>query len=129
MMQKVGLTKQNLLKRKEGKTHVHNICKMLLIVECEYISEDSKGRLYLSQVQEIRNPAARLFQKKASAIAAKLILSMILTAPVAAWSIIYAFIERGYRDYGGEYLFILTVFGAVYWALGRFLTNENMDIL
>lgn len=128
-MQKAGLIRQKFLKKKDVKANVCKVRKMLLIVECEYLTEDSKVRLYLSQVQEIRNPAARIFQKKASLIAAKLILSMILTAPAAAWSIIYAFIERGYKDYGGEYLFILTVFGAVYWALGRFLSKENKDIL
>lgn len=103
--------------------------KVLLVVECEYISEDSKGRLYLSQVQEVRNPAVRMYSKKASVISAKLILSGVLTAPPAAWSVIYAFLERGYKAYGGEYLFIIMVFLAVYWALGKFITYVDMNIL
>lgn len=128
-MRKAGLIKQNLLKRRVGKTGERNMCKVLLVVECEYISEGSKGRLYLSQVQEVRNPAARMHSKKASVIMAKLILSGVLTAPPAAWSVIYAFLERGYKAYGGEYLFIIMVFLAVYWALGKFITYADMEIL
>lgn len=128
-MRKAELIKQNLLKRREGRTDVRNMYKVLLVVECEYISEDSKDRLYLSQVQEVRNPAVRMRSKKASVIAAKLILSGALTAPPAAWSVIYAFLERGYKAYGGEYLFIIMVFLAIYWALGKFITYADMDIL
>ena len=101
---------------------------MLFVVECEYISENSRDRLYLSQVQKIRNPAARLFQKKAAVVAAKLILSVALTVPAASCAVIAAYLERGYMAYGGEYLFILMVFRAVYWALGKFLPDENMDL-
>lgn len=128
-MRKAELIKQNLLKRREGRTDVRNMYKVLLVVECEYISEDSKDRLYLSQVQEVRNPAVRMRSKNASVIAAKLILSGALTAPPAAWSVIYAFLERGYKAYGGEYLFIIMVFLAIYWALGKFITYADMDIL
>lgn len=128
-MQKEGLIRQHFFKRKGARTDVRNMCKVLLIVECEYISEDSKGRLYLSQVQEVRNPAVRTRSKKAEMIAVRLILSGTLTAPFAVWSIIYAFLERGYKAYGGEYLFIIMVFLAVYWALGKLITNVSMDIL
>lgn len=128
-MQKAGLIRQNLLNRREDRAHVRNMHKVLLLVECEYISEDSKGRLYLSQVQKTRNPAARLFQKKAAVVAAKLVLSAALTVPVASCAVIAAYLERGYMAYGGEYLFILMVFRAVYWALGKFLPDENMDML
>ena len=128
-MRKAELIKQNLLKRREGRTDVRNMYKVLLVVECEYISENSKDRLYLSQVQEVRNPAVRMRSKNASVIAAKLILSGALTAPPAAWSVIYAFLERGYKAYGGEYLFIIMVFLAIYWALGKFITYADMDIL
>lgn len=128
-MRKAELIKQNLLKRREGRTDVRNMYKVMLVVECEYISEDSKGRLYLSQVQEVRNPAVRMYSKKASVISAKLILSGVLSAPPAAWSVIYAFLERGYKAYGGEYLFIIMVFLAVYWALGKFITYVDMNIL
>lgn len=75
---------------------------------------------------EIRQ--SECFQKKAAVTIARLILSGALTAPFAAWSIIYAFLERGYRAYGGEYLFIIMVFLAVYWALGKFMDDGNMDI-
>lgn len=128
-MQKEGLIRQHLFKKREARTDVRNMCKVLLIVECEYISEDSKGRLYLSQVQEVRNPVVRIFSKKALMIVARLILSGTLTAPFAVWSIIYAFLERGYKAYGGEYLFIIMVFLAVYWALGKLIMNVSVDIL
>lgn len=129
MRQKAGCARQGLLKRKVAQADVCKVHKMLLVVECEYISENSRGRLYLSQVQEVRNPAVRMRSKNASVIAAKLILSGALTAPPAAWSVIYAFLERGYKAYGGEYLFIIMVFLAIYWALGKFITYADMDIL
>ena len=129
MRQKAGCARQGLLKRKVAQADVCKVRRMLFVVECEYISENSRDRLYLSQVQKIRNPAARLFQKKAAVIAAKMILSAALTVPAASCAIIAAYIERGYMAYGGEYLFILMVFRAVYWALGKFLPDENMDIL
>ena len=128
MRQKAGCARQGLLKRKVAQADVCKVRRMLFVVECEYISENSRDRLYLSQVQKIRNPAARLFQKKAAVIAAKMILSAALTVPAASCAIIAAYIERGYMAYGGEYLFILMVFRAVYWALGKFLPDENMDI-
>lgn len=102
---------------------------MLLIVECEYVTEDSKVRLCLSQVQKLRNPVLRIISKRASIIAAKLVLSGAITTPLAAWAMIYAFLERGYKAYGGEYLFILVVFCLIYWALGKFISYEDMDIL
>ncbi len=129
MRQKAGWARQGLLKRKVAQADVCKVRKMLFVVECEYISENSRDRLYLSQVQEVRNPAVRMYSKKASVISAKLILSGVLTAPPAAWSVIYAFLERGYKAYGGEYLFIIMVFLAVYWALGKFITYVDMNIL
>lgn len=128
MRLKAGCARQGLLKRKVAQADVCKVRRMLFVVECEYISENSRDRLYLSQVQEIRNPAARLFQKKAAVVAAKLILSVALTVPAASCAVIAAYLERGYMAYGGEYLFILMVFRAVYWALGKFLPDENMDI-
>lgn len=129
MRQKAGWARQGLLKRKVAQADVCKVRKMLFVVECEYISENSRDRLYLSQVQEVRNPAVRMYSKKASVISAKLILSGVLSAPPAAWSVIYAFLERGYKAYGGEYLFIIMVFLAVYWALGKFITYVDMNIL
>lgn len=128
MRQKAGWVRQGLLKRKVAQADVCKVRKMLFVVECEYISENSRDRLYLSQVQEIRNPAARLFQKKAAVVAAKLVLSAALTVPAASCAVVAAYLERGYMAYGGEYLFILMVFRAVYWALGKFLPDEKWRI-
>lgn len=101
MRQKAGCARQGLLKRKVAQADVCKVRRMLFVVECEYISENSRDRLYLSQVQEIRNPAARLFQKKAAVVAAKLILSVALTVPAASCAVIAAYLERGYMAYGG----------------------------
>ena len=128
MRQKAGCARQGLLKRKVAQADVCKVRRMLFVVECEYISENSRGWLYVSQVQKIRTPAARLFQKKAAVVAAKLILSVALTVPAASCAVIAAYLERGYMAYGGEYLFILMVFRAVYWALGKFLPDENLDL-
>lgn len=128
MGHKPGLIKHSSMKRKGVGTDACKMRKMLFVVECQYISEDTKVRLYLSQVREVRNPVARLLQKKAAAAIARLVLSGALTAPFAAWSIIYAFLERGYKAYGGEYLFIIMVFLAMHWALGKLMDDGNMDI-
>ena len=52
-----------------------------------------------------------------------------LTAPAAAWAVVYAFLERGYMAYGGECLFIVAAFMGVYWALGSFINDGGMDRL
>ncbi len=129
MSQRQGLIKQGLPKGKEAETDACKMRKVLLVVECEHIPEDSKDRLCLSKVQETRSQALRMFSKKASIVAAKLILSGGLTASFAAWAVEHAFLERGYRAYGGEYLFVLVVFGAMYWALGKLFDNGSMGIL
>lgn len=116
-----------ILKMDGERNNVCKVHKVLFIVECECISEDPQNRLYLSNVQEVRNLETGMRSKKAAMAAARLILSSVLTAPLAAWSIIYAFLERGYKAYGGEYLFIIAAFLAVYWALGKFMTYADKD--
>lgn len=128
MMRVPGPGDIGVLKNGGGRGNVCKVHKVLLIMECECISEDPENRIYLSHVREVRGPEAGMHAKKAARVAARLILSSVLTAPPAAWSIIYAFLERGYKAYGGEYLFIIMAFLAVYWALGKFIAYEDTDI-
>lgn len=129
MMEIVKRKRQGVLKKGGVEKSVCKMRKVLFIVECECISEDSKVRVYLSQVRQIRPPAVKDSSKKASMVIAKLALSAALTAPAAAWAVVYAFLERGYMAYGGECLFIVAAFMGVYWALGSFINDGGMDRL
>lgn len=128
-MQTVERKRQGVLKKGGVEKSVCKMRKVLFIVECECISEDSKVRVYLSQVREARPPAVKGRPKKASTAIARLILSMVLSAPAAAWAVVSAFLERGYVAFGGEYLFILAANIATYWALGSFIDDRGMDRL
>lgn len=84
--------------------------KMQLIVEHKYITEDSETRIYLSKVRESKWPAVKRICKKLISTIHQLLLAAIVTLPFGIWSIRYAYHERGYKAYGGEYLFMVLVY-------------------
>lgn len=89
--------------------------KMLLVVEHKYLTEDSEVRIYLSKVQESRWPKIKRFYKKALYTIIRILVSVIITLLFKVWVIEYAYNERGYKAYGGEYLLIMWVFIIAYW--------------
>ncbi len=97
---------------------------LLIILECEHIPKNPEDRVCLSRMQkslEYKRPphkAQKKFFRKALILAFRFLTSTAITFPIAIWAIEYAYIERGYKAYGGEYLFIAMVFYLVSWAVG-----------
>lgn len=100
---------------------------VFIILECEYIPEDPEDRVCLSRLQqslEYKKPCQnteKKFFRKALILVFKLLVSTAITFPYAIWAVEYAYIERGYKAYGGEFLFIAMVFYLVCWVVGALL--------
>ena len=95
--------------------------KVQLDVEPKYITEDSKVRLYLSTVPKARRKNTRRKKKKIQIFYRILITSMV-TFPIASMFINLAYLERGYWGIGGEYLLILFIF-LYYFYESKYLIN------
>lgn len=101
---------------------------VFIVLERKHISQDSKGRVRLPQLRKILEvkkikKAFKRFFRKVMILAFKLLASAAITLPFAIWAIEDAYIERGYKAYGGEYLFIAMFFYLVYHAV-FFLLKE-----
>lgn len=94
------------------------VCNVWIIMECQCLAEDSKVRVYLSKVRKSKWQAARRFIKKAAPHVIRLFGAIALTYLYSVWSIEQAFIQRGYKAYGGEYLVIPFVFYGIYKVFG-----------
>lgn len=57
---------------------------------------------------------------------AALLYSLVVTFMAGEWAVKYAFMERGYKAVGGEYLFIVAVSLSAYKVINIFL-NELED--
>lgn len=97
--------------------------KMWIVLECECSAGDPKVRIYLSGLRESRWPKVKKACQKACIIVAKILTAAALTFPIAIWSVRSAYLERGYRAYGGEWLLIIMVYLLCYKILG-FLLKE-----
>ena len=91
-----GLTKRKRLLLDEC-----TVCKVWIIMECQCLAEDSKVRVYLSKVRKSKWQAARRFIKKAVPYVLRLFGTIALTYLYSVYSIEQAFVQRGYRAYGG----------------------------
>lgn len=94
-------------------------------MEHQCITEDSKVRVYLSEVrsEEKKRTRKTLFDK-AMIVILELFYSLTITYFAGSWAIDYAYRERGYRAVGGEYLFILMVFVISYWGICNFFEKR-----
>lgn len=116
---------------------VRKMREVRLDMEPQYITEDSKVRLYMSVVcyqreEADQKPRVRIsrrqkirWRKKMMELGrllalylTKLIITLSITAATGIWAIQKAYEDRGYQAVGGEYLFIPMVFIFVYWLLG-----------
>lgn len=112
--------------------------RMRFNVEPEYITEDSKIRLYLSLVQredeQRRKKAVRrkwkkiLLKKKMRVLTgamirwfAQVLLSLATASVTAVWALPAAYKARGYWAVGGECFLILAAFLITYRIAGIFL--------
>lgn len=84
-------------------------------------SKDTKDGLYMPEVR--KGFKVKRFCNKVIFLIFKILVSTAITFPCAIWAIEYAYIERGYKAYGGEYLFIAMVFYITFSLLGVFLRD------
>lgn len=90
------------------------VYKVRLIVERKCIAEDSEVRLYLSPVWECAWIKAKRILQKAAGVTIKLLAATAITIPFGIYFVNLAYMERGYRAYGGEWLLIMLIFYAAY---------------
>lgn len=95
-----------------------SVCKVWFIVEYKRAAADSKAGLYLPKMCKAGWPAARRLLGKTAAVGARVLAAAGVTYLCTAWSIEQAFLQRGYKAYGGEYLIIPFVFYGTYKAAG-----------
>ncbi|MCD8150549.1 MAG: hypothetical protein LUE92_13535 [Clostridiales bacterium] len=100
--------------------HDSKVRRMSVDMECEYLTEDSKVRVYLSPV---RGETKETVAEKAVVIALELFYSLAVTYFIGSWAIAAAYAERGYKAYGGEYLLIIFVFGLSFHFIRKFFEN------
>ena len=102
----------------------YRIHRVWVVVEYQHATRDSRIRKDLSKAWKTRKKKVRkIFAKLVSIINTHeftAISAAILTGMYAVWSIDQAFVQRGYRAYGGEWFAIPFVFIGLYKILGWF---------
>lgn len=92
-------------------------------VERQYLTEDSKVRIYLSEVRSEKKKRQTILDK-AIMLGLELFYSFAVSYFVGKWAIEYAYNERGYFAIGGEYILIVMVFAICFWAIRSFLERR-----
>lgn len=87
--------------------HEYEMRRMSIDVEHQYLTEDTKVLVYLSTM---RSAKEETICEKAIVAILELFYSFTITYFVGKWAIAYAYAERGYKAYGGEYLMIFAAF-------------------
>lgn len=93
-------------------------------VEHQCISEDSKVRIYLS---EVRGEAKETAFEKIMIIILQLFYSGTIAHAVGTWAIAAAYEQRGYKAYGGEYILIAMVFAVSYYFIHKFFEGYRRN--
>ena len=91
-------------------------------VEHQYLTEDSKTRIYLSPVfgERPRKRKETILEKIVSTILA-LCYSMLITYIIGQWIIDYVEKQRGYKAIGGEHIFTIVIFIVNFWLMRKLL--------
>ncbi len=92
-------------------------------VECQYLTEDSKVRIYLSEVRSEKKKRPTTLDK-AVMLGLELFYSFSVSYFVGTWAIDYAYKERDYFAIGGEYMLICMTFAICFWAIKSFLERR-----
>lgn len=92
-------------------------------MEYQYLTEDSKIRLYLSPVRPERRKET--LTKKIMAAAVALPYSTFITYIAGKWMIESAAKFRGYDAIGGEYIVAVIIFAASFWLVWRVLGGDR----
>ena len=91
-------------------------------MEHQYLTEDSKIRLYLSPVRPERRKET--ITKKIMAAAVALPYSTFITYITGKWMIESAAEFRGYDAIGGEYIVIILIFATSFWLVWSVLGGD-----
>lgn len=89
-------------------------------LEHQYLTEDSKVRVYLSEVR-IQEEKRKTTFEKVILFGLELFYSFSVSYFAGEWAVNYAYMDRGYLAYGSEYLFTGLVFAISFWAINKFL--------
>lgn len=100
--------------------HDGKVRRMSVDVEHQYLTEDSKVRVYLS---EVRSTKEETLADKAMVVILELFYSLTATYFVGKWAVAYAYAERGYVAYGGEYLLIGMTFVVSMYVISNFFKH------
>ena len=92
-------------------------------MEYQYLTEDSKIRLYLSPVRPERRKET--LAKKIMAATVALPYSAFITYIAGKWMIESAAKFRGYDAIGGEYIVAVIIFAASFWLVWRVLGGDR----
>lgn len=92
-------------------------------VEHQYLTEDSKVRVYLSEVRSKKEKRQTTFEK-VILLVLELFYSFAVSYFVGTWAIDYAYMERGYFAIGGEYMLIGMTFAICFWGIRNFLERR-----
>lgn len=92
-------------------------------MEYQYLTEDSKIRLYLSPVRPERRK--KTLAKKIMAAAVALPYSAFITYIAGKWMIESAAKFRGYDAIGGEYIVAVIIFAASFWLVWKVLGGDR----
>lgn len=99
-----------------------NDCKMYKMsadMECQRPAEDSEEGVYLSSVR--KHAQKDSITKKVIMLILKLLFSYSISCFVFQWAVRIAYIERGYKAYGGEYMLAVATFMITYFAINKLL--------
>ena len=97
--------------------------RLSVSTEHQYLTEDSKVRVYLSEVRSEKKKRQTAFDK-AITFGLELFYSFAVSYFVGTWAINYAYKERGYFAIGGEYILIVMPFVICFWAIRSFLERR-----
>lgn len=89
-------------------------------VEHQCLTEDSKVRIYLS---EVRSKKKETWFEKIVIAFLEVFYSLTATYFVGKWAIASAYAERGYKAYGGEYILIAFVLAGSFALIHTFFKN------
>ena len=89
-------------------------------MEHKCLTEDSKVRIYLS---EVRSEKKETWIEKIVVAFLEVFYSIVPTYLVGKWAIASTYAERGYEAYGGEYILIAFVLAGSFTLIHTFFKN------
>jgi uncharacterized membrane protein YcjF (UPF0283 family) len=90
--------------------------RMLLNVEYRYVTKASGVGVYLISIPELKDS----IPERVAVMIIKLFFSYSVAYFASLWLVQNAFVKRGYKAYGGEYILVVLIFLLSYGVLHTF---------